>query len=658
MVKRLTGSEDPNKPKVLSGVLFEVYRKTDDGTFERVCGYDDLPLTLSSGTATQLPAGTYYLKEIVPEGNPNHILDPNRHPQEYEGKGEAVGDAFYFGPIEVPQVTDQSTLTVTCDNLSALGAVQVTKYALGEDGQKTPLSGAELSIYPSGESEPLQTKTSASETGLVTFAGLPIYGDDGKKITYIIRETAAPEGYTLAQEELSVTLEPGKTIRENTEGLPLELVNLPKMSFEVTKVFRNLWEHSFTQKDYLMPGARIALYEKLGDGSYRLREMLTTDDMGIALFTELDQKTEYVAVEYDIPDLAQYAYLEPSNGKTYLASDFPDAPPKTLTAQNLEAYYYVAKPANESHPVLMQSGTLTNVEHWAQLQIEKFVYVDDPDAQGDTTGTQQDHKKVINNAEFDLYMQVLPEGTSSGTLIFDNDNLSQYTLVGSYTTGTLYNAEGERQDGWFATDILKVGDHVVYWLVERTGGTGARINPENQITLIARKGTGYTNASPSVEDPQTTCENVFVYQDDSMTREHVENLPVSGGGSSMFSTVRIAKWAGSVNEDGERVEEYTPLGNAAFSLYLVHADGERVALLDTMTTGLDNDLTGEADLTAWASSKAFNFQALQDTYGKHNREDVPQDILWTDDAGNGYAVRCWWKSAYPRAMTAPRAATG
>lgn len=304
------------------------------------------------------------------------------------------------------------------------------------------------------------------------------------------------------------------------------------MSFEVTKVFRNLWEHSFTQKDYLMPGARIALYEKLGDGSYRLREMLTTDDMALPFSPSWTRKREYVAVEYDIPDLAQYAYLEPSNGKTYLASDFPQAPPETLMAQDLEAYYYVAKPANESHPVLMQSGTLTNVEHWAQLQIEKFVYVDDPDAQGDTTGTQPDHKKVINNAEFDLYMQVLPEGTSSGTLIFDNDNLSQYTLVGSYTTGTLYNAAGERQDGWFATDILKVGDHVVYWLVERTGGTGARINPENQITLIARKGTGYTNASPSVEDPQTTCENVFVYQDDSMTREHVENLRFPAGGSS------------------------------------------------------------------------------------------------------------------------------
>ena len=151
----------------------------------------------------------------------------------------------------------------------------------GRGWQRPPLSGAELSIYPSGESEPLQTKTSASETGLVTFVGLPIYSDDGKKITYIIRETAAPEGYTLAQEELSVTLEPGKTVTEK-RGPPARAGHGPRCP-GVTKVFRNLWEHSFTQKDYLMPGARIALYEKLGDGSYRLREMLTTDDMGIAL---------------------------------------------------------------------------------------------------------------------------------------------------------------------------------------------------------------------------------------------------------------------------------------------------------------------------------------------------------------------------------------
>ena len=103
----------------------------------------------------------------------------------------------------------------------------------------------------------------------------------------------------------------------------------------------------------------------------------------------------------------------------------------------------------------------------------------------------------------------------------------------------------------------------------------------------------------------------------------------------MFSTVRIAKWAGSVDDDGNRLETYTPLGNAAFSLYLVHADGERVALLDTMTTGLDNDLTGEeTDLTAWASSKAFSFDALKNTYEKENRGE--QDVIWQDGDDNGY----------------------
>ena len=638
VVKRLVGSENPDRPDVLTGVAFEVYRKKDD-TFARVDGYDGQPLTLFSGTAVQLPAGTYYLREIVPPENPDQVLDPGKHPQEYAEKGEQAGNAFYFGPINVPEATDQSTLTTTytVDNLSCLGAVQVIKYALGKDGKKTPLAGAELSIWRDDQDDALQTITSAAETGLVTFAGLPVYGDDGEKITYTIRETVAPEGYSLAQEALTVTLEPGKTMTQDAAGAPLELINLPKMSFEVTKVFRNIWEHSFTQKDYLMPGARIALYEKQADGPYHLRETLTTDDMGIALFTGLDQKTEYAAVEYDIPDLPQYAYLEPSNAMAYLAADSFGAPPETLTAQELEKYYFVTKPANQGDPVLMQTGTLTNVEHWAQLQIKKFV-IDDPQAQGAPEGTQAGKIKVINNAEFDLYMQVLDEDASSGALTFDNANLSQYTLIGSYSTGTLYNASGERQDGWFATDILKVGDHVVYWLVERTGGIGAKIDPAKQITLIAREGTGYANASTSLVDPQTACTQVFTYQDDSVSRREVENLPVYGGGSSMFSTVRIAKWAGAVDADGNREDVFTPLGNAAFSLYLVHADGERVALLDTMTTGLDNDAPAPGeDLTAWASSKSFSFKGLWDTYAGGNREDVAQDILWTDAEGNGYA---------------------
>ena len=84
--------------------------------------------------------------------------------------------------------------------------MQVTKYALGEDGQKTPAVGGGAFHLPIGRIRTPANENQRQRDRPVTFAGLPIYGDDGKKITYIIRETAAPEGYTLAQEELSITL--------------------------------------------------------------------------------------------------------------------------------------------------------------------------------------------------------------------------------------------------------------------------------------------------------------------------------------------------------------------------------------------------------------------------------------------------------------------
>ena len=133
------------------------------------------------------------------------------------------------------------------------------------------------------------------------------------------------------------------------------------------------------------------------------------------------------------------------------------------------------------------------------------------------------------------------------------------------------------------------------------------------ITLVKREGTGYTNASTysygdeSGEATPEPSENCFTYQDDTLTREAVENNPEYGPGSAMFSTVRIAKWAGQRDEEGEKVEDFTPLGNATFYLYLADSRGGLHGLLDTLTTGLDNDLSAGAEdqeLTAWASSRA------------------------------------------------------
>lgn len=116
--------------------------------------------------------------------------------------------------------------------------------------------------------------------------------------------------------------------------------------------------------------------------------------------------------------------------------------------------------------------------------------------------------------------------------------------------------------------------------------------------------------------------NVLEYVRDQVTRDKLENLPVTGPGSAQFATVRITKWADSYDDDGTPKEEYKALGNAVFAIYLAHEDGTTAALLDTITTGLDNtNLEDEENLTAWASSYAFSYQGLLKTYGKLDRGD-------------------------------------
>lgn len=644
--KTLVGSNG-TQPK--NGVEFEVYTETN-GVYTRVKGYDGQSLTIKSGTATRLPAGTYWLKEV---NIPNGVLDPSKFSQLYTKDDGVLAEdgSFYFGPVEVKKVTDEDNLTQTTDitNYADTGAVTVTKQAKGKDGKLTALSGATIAIY--NQDKEVGRATSPAN-GKVTFTGLPIYDEEGNKITYTIKEIEAPKGYTVSDTVLTVELEAGKTVT----GVNLTIVNLPEVSFQVTKEYYNIWENRFTQKSYLMPGAQIALYEKQDGDSYKLVKMLTTDDLGAVTFTGLAQDKEYVAVEYDIPEESGYAYLEPINGKEYL-SELDEAykknPPATLTQAQLNQCYYVTKAANDGTPESLEEATLTNVEHWAQLHIEKYVLDDSsqPNAPSDTVnGTRHS----INNANFELYMEILPEDTPTGTtLSFENNNLGKYTHIGSYSSGTLYTEDGVRQDGWFSTDILKVSNNVVYWLVETTGGTGARIDPENQITLITRNGTGYKNGSKSIEDPDIASDQVFVYKDDAVTTAHTQNIPVYGGGGDMFSTVRIAKWAGAIDPDtGDREKTYTPLGNATFDLYLVHKDGTIVEKLDTLTSGLDNDLT-EADThpeTAWASSKSFSWKSIIEY---ENAENVSQDIWWTDSEENGYARVMLVESGTPAGYEAP-----
>lgn len=157
---------------------------------------DGDPLTLRSGTPLQLPAGSYWLKETIPKGNPNNILDPAEHAELYKKNGELNKDGtFYFGPIVLKEVTNEEDLTQTFEvvNYAQVGVVEVKKLAKGTDGALNPLSGAEIAIY---QGEEVVETVSTGADGKAVFRDLPIYDEDGEPITYTIRETQAPEGYT------------------------------------------------------------------------------------------------------------------------------------------------------------------------------------------------------------------------------------------------------------------------------------------------------------------------------------------------------------------------------------------------------------------------------------------------------------------------------
>ena len=539
ITKNLVGVSSTSS--VASGqAVFNVYTK-EGTTFEEFKAYNSATvLTVTNGSdGVQLPAGTYYLKEVtVPEG----ALNPSDFPSLYDEKdGENSNDAFYFGPYEVTY--DEESFYFTINNYSANGSVRVTKNGQEYNSEDTkPLSGAEFTIYVKNAdgslSEPMGTAVSSVPSGTATFSNLPIFDENGSKITYVIKETKAPDGYTASDESFEVQLEPGQTVTTGKkidadgstvdDNTVLTFLNLPTVDFQVTKVYYNMWEHQFTSTEIALPGTVIALYVKGEDGKYHYAEQAErADDLGRVTFTGLNQKDEYVAIEVSIrSDIPGYEYLEPEQERLYLPWDTEKGEPKegfeTLTQNALDhakdlggkevGYNYVTKKALEdnANPIRLETGKLTNVENWAQVHIFKYLY---PEGEDHT----EENQSPVNNAVFRLYMEVLPEDTANDAkLSFAQNNLDKYTLVGTYSSGTLYDKTGVRRDGWFATDILKSADEVVYWLVEIEPGIGTAIIPNNAVTLIKRIDTQYKNDTSYIYTDgegrlQTvTCQNVSI----------------------------------------------------------------------------------------------------------------------------------------------------
>lgn len=300
---------------------------------------------------------------------------------------------LYFGPVNVTEQDDPIEFDIV--NLTA----DVAIVAKTVDDKGEPLAGVSFTLrMAKSDSSKIEIGTATSDAqGRIVFDDVPYIGGAVCQLT----EGSAPDGYCMADDMVSFPLDtysPGTAITDKDKS-DLKITCLPTVDFVVTQMFRNLWEYNFTQKDTLLPGTQVALFEKeenifTQEITYQYLRMGTTDENGRVVFADLDQYGEYVAVEYSIPDTPEYDYLVPyrdNADRKYLQDDYTAEQLEnglTLTPEQLDGYNYVTKPAYTGTPATAPvpdtvTDTLLDVEHWTQLHIKKWVVDADYKAEGD-----------------------------------------------------------------------------------------------------------------------------------------------------------------------------------------------------------------------------------------------------------------------------------
>lgn len=252
---RLT-KKDVDTGAVLSGAAFGIYRVSDDTKVGEIT-------TGSDGTAMSqlLPAMDYYLLEL-------------RAPAGYEMSTDKI-------PVTV---LDGNTVEATATNKrlpepkpepNKTGTVKIIKVDADDKGKT--LSGAVFAVYETATGK----KVGELLTGKDGAASLELPEGD-----YTLRETTAPEGYTLSTESISVHLKAGET-RELTVTNHKDVAE--PGTLRVIKVDRDGKKK--------LKGAVFGIYD--ADSDKKLDE-ITTDRKGVA---EIELPVgDYYLRELEAPD--------------------------------------------------------------------------------------------------------------------------------------------------------------------------------------------------------------------------------------------------------------------------------------------------------------------------------------------------------------------
>lgn len=620
----------------LAGVTFSVYIK-EGNTFKP---YNNIKIEADGNHPVALPEGNYYLHEDTEK---NGTLFPDKHWELYKSLNPNMCEyddengKFYFGPYEVkkPQNSKETTWDVDVVNIFNTGELIVKKKLYDETGKPvgekdTALNGFRMYVYkadvdgnPVGD--PVQQGPAITGQGTPTVIGqarftkLPVFDKDGKPIRYVVVEKYVNGQDTVFytnnyQSSESPIMEFGQTADAGF------VENHKYISVSVVKKYYDAREFELTDLKYDLEGATIALYQKTDDGDYKLKGKAVTDSKGRVLFGGLEYSDKgYVAIEYDIPDKDEYKYMAPAQqGAVYLKDyvggrDCPD----TLEQDDVDKLSKVVLlPGSDGS---FKEGEIDNVIPWTQIHITKL-----------EKGTEME----LDGANFTLYKQVLPEGTRDGSRTFDE---SKCTVVGEYTSGT-WIKNGAAQTGEFQTDVLENADNIIYWLVETKAPTGHTIIDEYKYILFTREGTEYVNASNGGNS------HVVNLKDNTINKFVVYNDKETGpDGTENWAYIKFTKWmqrestSDTKREDLER-SDFVLMPNAVFELYVVNKEtGKRVLLLDTITTGNENEVDGHREnTTGYGVSRSMDawkiFDSLEAMYP--DREELKKYITYRSSKGD------------------------
>lgn len=236
----------------LSAVTFGLYATNEliahDGSVIPTDGLMEIVSVNEDGTATlktDLPFGSYYLKEMSTDGH--YILNDTK----YEFAFEYAGQDTALVAIKANDADIENKLIY--------GEVHGMKK--GEEGEG--LAGATIGIFHTDGTEPIATTVSA-EDGSFSFTKVP-YGE------YVVREVEAPEGYVMDETPYTVIIDKDGAVVE------IEITNIHiRGNVQLTKFDKDYPDNRLSGAEFevYQDGELIGKMEELADGVYQMDNLL------------------------------------------------------------------------------------------------------------------------------------------------------------------------------------------------------------------------------------------------------------------------------------------------------------------------------------------------------------------------------------------------